>query len=73
MIKLKRINGTEFLLNPDMIMQVEARPDTVITLSDETKYVVADSVDEVYDKIVQFRADILTRYRKDYKNNIAKE
>ncbi|HBC73634.1 MAG TPA: flagellar protein FlbD [Candidatus Wallbacteria bacterium] len=72
MIKLRRIRGEEFLLNSDMIMQVEARPDTVITLDDETKYIVADSVDEVYDKIVKFRADILLRYKKDYKNNIGK-
>lgn len=72
MIKLRRIKGEEFLLNSDMIMQVEARPDTVIILSDETKYIVADSVDEVYEKIVKFRADILLRYRKDYKNIIHK-
>lgn len=68
MIKLRRIKGEEFLLNSDMIMHVEGRPDTVITLNDETKYIVADSVDEVYEKIVKFRADILLRYRKDFKN-----
>ena len=70
MIKLKRIRGSEFLINSDMIMTVEAHPDTVITLSDQSKFIVGDSVDEVYDKIVQFRADILKRYRRDYKNNI---
>ncbi len=70
MIKLKRIKGSEFLINSDMIMTVEAHPDTVITLNDQSKFIVGDSVDEVYDKIVQFRADILKRYRKDYKNKI---
>jgi flagellar protein FlbD len=70
MIKLKRIKGSEFLLNSDLIMTVEAHPDTVVTLNDQSKFIVADSVDEVYDKIVKFRADILRRYRKDYKNNI---
>lgn len=70
MIKLKRIKGSEFLINSDMIMTVEAHPDTVITLNDQSKFIVGDSVNEVYDKIVQFRADILKRYRRDYKNNI---
>ncbi len=70
MIKLKRIRGSELLINSDMIMTVEAHPDTVITLNDQSKFIVGDSVDEVYDKIVQFRADILKRYRRDYKNKI---
>ncbi len=69
MIKLKRINGTEFMLNSDMIKTVEAHPDTVIILNDDSKYVTSASVDEVYDRIIQFRADILRRYRNDYKNN----
>jgi len=73
MIKLKRINGTEFMLNPDMIMLVEATPDTLIILNDETKYIVSTPLDEVYSKIVQFRADILTRYRRDFKNNSVKK
>lgn len=68
MIKLKRINGKEFLLNSDLIMQVESTPDTVIILADGTKYVVADSVGDIYSKIVGFRADIMTAARRAIKN-----
>lgn len=59
MILLRRLNGTEFGINADLIERIEITPDTVVTLVDGTKYVVADSVDEVIDRIIAFRARIL--------------
>lgn len=69
MIKLKRINGKEFMLNSDLILLVEATPDTLIVLTDGTKYIVADPIDEVYEKIIKFRSDILLRYRRALRNS----
>ncbi|MEZ7891001.1 MAG: flagellar FlbD family protein [Candidatus Wallbacteria bacterium] len=69
MIKLRRLNKTEFMLNPDLIVQAEAMPDTVIVLTDGTKYVVADSLDEIYSKIVNYRSDILFSYKKKLKSS----
>jgi flagellar protein FlbD len=59
MILLRRLNGTPFGVNADLIERLEITPDTVVTLVDGTKYVVADSVDEVVDRIIDFRARIL--------------
>jgi flagellar protein FlbD len=59
MILLRRLNGTEFGINADLIERIEITPDTVVSLVDGTKYVVADSVEEVIDRIVAFRARIL--------------
>lgn len=59
MILLRRLNGTEFGINADLIERIEITPDTVVTLVDGTKYVVADTVDEVIDRIVAFRARII--------------
>lgn len=59
MILLKRLNGTEFGINADLIERLEITPDTVVTLVDGTKYVVADTVEEVIDRIVAFRARII--------------
>ena len=59
MILLRRLNGTEFGVNADLIERLEITPDTVVTLVDGTKYVVADTVDEVVDRIIAFRARIL--------------
>ena len=47
MITLTRLSGTEFVLNCDLIERVDATPDTVVTLVDGKKYVVAESLDDV--------------------------
>jgi flagellar protein FlbD len=59
MILLRRLNGTEFGVNADLIERLEGTPDTVVTLVDGTKYVVAESLTEVIDRIIGFRARIL--------------
>ena len=66
MIRVTRLNGERFALNPDLIERVEGHPDTVAFLVDGTKYVVKESVDEVLDEIREYRAQILaTSYEMD--------
>ena len=66
MIRVTRLNGERFALNPDLIERVEAHPDTVAFLVDGTKYVVKESVDEVLTEIREYRAGILaTSYEMD--------
>ena len=66
MIRVTRLNGERFALNPDLIERVEAHPDTVAFLVDGTKYVVKETVDEVLQEIREFRASILaTSYEMD--------
>ncbi|WP_346621832.1 flagellar FlbD family protein [Blastococcus montanus] len=59
MIRVTRLNGDQFALNPDLIEKVEGHPDTVAFLADGTKYVVKESVDEVLQEIREYRAGIL--------------
>ena len=47
MIRVTRLNGEGFALNPDLIERLEAHPDTVAFLADGTKYVVRESVEDV--------------------------
>lgn len=65
MILLRRLNGTEFAINADLIERIEITPDTVVSLVDGTKYVVADTVEEVIERIVAFRARILATAEQD--------
>ncbi|MGY1854876.1 flagellar FlbD family protein [Modestobacter sp. SYSU DS0290] len=58
MIRLTRLNGQHFVLSADLIQRAEGHPDTVITLADDTKYVVTESVDEVVRQIRDWRASI---------------
>jgi flagellar protein FlbD len=65
-IRVTRLNGERFALNPDLIERVEGHPDTVAFLVDGTKYVVKESVDEVLQEIREYRAGILaTSYEMD--------
>ena len=66
MIRVTRLNGEHFALNPDLIERVEGHPDTVAFLVDGTKYVVRESVEEVLQEIREYRAGILaTSYEMD--------
>ena len=59
MITLSRLNGASFAVNCDLIERIDASPDTVLTLVDGTRYVVAESLDEVIDRVRSFRAEVV--------------
>ena len=61
MILLNRINGQPFALNPDLLERAESTPDTVITLVNGAKYVVAQSLDELASLVAGYRAHVLSR------------
>lgn len=58
MVILKRINGKEFVLNSDLIEFVEATPDTVVTLTNGKKIVVKETVEEIIDKVINYKREI---------------
>ena len=58
MIALRRLNGTEFWLNPELIEQIDRAPDTVITLTTGNNMIVKESVEEVIEKILEYRGKI---------------
>lgn len=58
MIKVTRLNGQEFTINALYIERVESFPDTTITLTTGTKYIVLDSKEEVHDRILTFYKEI---------------
>jgi uncharacterized protein YlzI (FlbEa/FlbD family) len=62
MIQLHRLGhaaDAPFTLNPDLIVTVEANPDTTIVLTTGTRVVVAESVDQVVGEVRDWRAGIL--------------
>jgi flagellar protein FlbD len=58
MIALRRLNNQSIMVNPDLIETLEATPDTVVTLTNGNKLIVRDTMDEIRDKIVQFKRRI---------------
>lgn len=59
MILVHRIKGEALFLNADLIEAVETTPDTVITLVDGRKLVVADDAKDIVDRVREFRASVL--------------
>lgn len=55
MIRVTRLNGAELVLNADLIESLESTPDTIIALINGKKLVVTEAVDDVIDKIVEYR------------------
>ena len=60
MIYLTRMNHVPMVLNADLIEHIETTPDTVISLTNGQKYVVLESADDIVQKVIAFRREILS-------------
>lgn len=58
MIDLTAMNNARFTLNEDHIEKIESVPQTVITLDNGKKYLVLDSIDEIKNKIINYKRRI---------------
>ena len=59
MIIVHRLRGEEVFLNADLVESIEETPDTVITMVDGRRLVVADTPEEIAERIVRYRGAIL--------------
>ncbi|UCG61239.1 MAG: flagellar FlbD family protein [Candidatus Zixiibacteriota bacterium] len=55
MIKVTRLNDTDLVINADLIEFVEATPDTIISLTTGKKIMVKESIDEIIERVAQFK------------------
>ncbi len=60
MIILTKLSGERFALNPDLVQRVEASHDTVVTLVDGAKYLVAESLDVVAERMLAYRVAVVS-------------
>ncbi len=60
MIVLHKMNGDEFILNSNHIETIESKPDTVITLTNDRKYLVLEKPDEILAKLQEYQRKIFT-------------
>ena len=61
MIKLTRLDRSEFYINPDLIECIEETPDTVITLVNGNHFLVLEKAKSISDRIISFKAMIIRR------------
>ena len=55
MITLTKLNGTEFVLNAEMIRYVERCPDTLISLVTGETIMVTESMEEVVKRTISYQ------------------
>lgn len=58
MIKLTRLNGSQFVINALLIERIEQTPDTIVRLTTGTQYVVRETRDDVCELAVAFLRNI---------------
>lgn len=58
MITVTRLNDKELIINSDYIECFEETPDTTITMTTGRKIIVKESVDEILEKIIEFKNKI---------------
>jgi len=60
MILLTRFHrGDRIAVNPELIERIEETPDTVITLTNGTKHVVDEGIDEIIQRVLVSKATTL--------------
>ncbi len=60
-IKLTRLNKQVVAINPDLILFVDASPDTTLCLAGGDKIIVRESLDELIERVIEFRRTVRSR------------
>ncbi|NOX36593.1 MAG: flagellar FlbD family protein [Calditrichaeota bacterium] len=63
MITVTRINNQPITINAEIIEFVESTPDTIITTMTGKKILVKESVEEVVEKIIEYRQRCFEKIR----------
>jgi len=58
MIKVTRLNGVEYYINPHQIESIEIHPDTTLLMLSGKHVVVKETVEELINLIVEYRVRI---------------
>ena len=61
MIDVTRLNKKSYVLNCEWIETIEETPDTVITLTNGKKIVVAETVEEIVQKVIEYKQNCFSR------------
>lgn len=65
MIEVTRLNGNTMTINSDLIKIAEASPDTMLTLIHGEKLIVRESLEEITNKVLEYRARLLAAVARE--------
>jgi flagellar protein FlbD len=58
MIKVTRLNGTEYYINPHQIESIELHPDTTLLMLSGKHVVIRERVEDIIGRIIEYRKRI---------------
>ena len=58
MIRITRFDGTQVVVNSDIIQTVEETPDTIVTLTTGDKMMIKETVDEVIQGVIEYKRSV---------------
>ncbi len=70
MIILTKLNKAQIVVNSDLIEYIEETPDTVVTLTNNDKVVVKESLEEIIGKVVHYRRKIHGLIDSEYERQL---
>lgn len=59
MIKVTTLHKNTIIINAELIERIENVPETILTLTNGKKILVAESADEIIDKVICYKGRIL--------------
>ena len=72
MIILTKINKAPIAVNSDLIEHIEETPDTVVTMTNNDKIVVQETLEEIIGKVVHYRRMIHGLIDSEYERQLRK-
>ena len=63
MIALTQLNGEAVVVNAELIATVEARPESMLTLTGGQRVTVREPIEEIIEAVMQYRRRVLTPLR----------
>ena len=58
MITLHKLNGSQIIINAELIESLESGQETVVSLATGNRFLVKESADEVTQRVVEYRKKI---------------
>jgi flagellar protein FlbD len=70
MIKVTRLNGSDFWINAELIEFIEETPDTVLSLTTGHKFIVKESAQAIITAVILYRRQIFQQSPQILKGGI---
>ena len=58
MIAITKLNDRQIVINCELILSVEATPDTTITMTTGLKFIARESVDDIIKSVIEYKNKI---------------